>query len=156
MLKLNQPIGTNWRADPNDIVNTKRSLAQLGYYDVPAHRGIDDWTDDAMFDGIRAFQKAKDLQVDAFMRPGGPTEKAINTDLGEGETPSPNTRGGIQKPGDRMPVIKPPPTDPNMPEIKISPNRLPGGPYIDKNGNLILEGIDPRTGFPIPPPKGPY
>jgi len=50
----------------------------LGYYKVPAHRGIDDWTDDAMFDGIRNFQKANGLKVDAFMRPDGPTAKAIN------------------------------------------------------------------------------
>lgn len=75
---LNQPIGTNYRADPDDIMNTKRALNQLGYYKVPAHRGIDDWTDDAMFDGIRSFQKANGLKVDAFMRPDGPTAKAIN------------------------------------------------------------------------------
>ncbi len=41
-LKLNQPIGTNWRADPDDIMNTKHSLSKLGYYKVPAERGIDD------------------------------------------------------------------------------------------------------------------
>lgn len=44
----------------------------------PAHRGIDDWTDDAMFDGIRNFQKANGLKVNAFMRPDDPTAKAIN------------------------------------------------------------------------------
>jgi hypothetical protein len=75
---LNQPIGTNYRADPDDIMNTKLGLNQLGYYKVPGHRGIDDWTDDAMFDGIRSFQKANGLKADAFMRPDGPTAKAVN------------------------------------------------------------------------------
>lgn len=157
--KLNQPIGTNYRADPDDIMNTKRALAQLGYYDIPAHRGIDDWTDDAMFDGIRNFQKANGLKVDAFMRPDGPTARAINAGLGEGETPPPDASpGGPREPGDRMPVLKPGPNDPEprTPVIKRIPNKYPAGPYMDEHGNIIIEGIDPRTGFPIPPPKGPY
>ncbi|MBF0326526.1 MAG: peptidoglycan-binding protein [Alphaproteobacteria bacterium] len=78
---LKDPIGTNYRVDPNDLMNTKRALNQLGYYNIPAHRGIDDWTDDAMFDGIRRFQRDNGLKVDAFMRPGGPTENAINQRL---------------------------------------------------------------------------
>lgn len=78
MLTLNQPLGTNYRADPQDIMNTKRALSRLGHYPIPPHRGIDDWTDDAMFEGIRAFQKDNGLKVDGFMRPGGPTESAIN------------------------------------------------------------------------------
>jgi hypothetical protein len=80
-LKLKSPIGTNYRVDTTDLMNTKRALNQLGYYNIPAHRGIDDWTDDAMFDGIRRFQKDNNLKIDAFMRPGGPTESAINQRL---------------------------------------------------------------------------
>jgi hypothetical protein len=34
-----------------------------------------------MFTGIRSFQKDNALKVDGFMRPEGPTEKAINTRL---------------------------------------------------------------------------
>lgn len=75
--KLKDPIGTSYRVDPNDRMNAKRALNQLGYYNIPPHRGIDDWTDDAMFDGIRRFQRDNGLKVDAFMRPGGPTERAI-------------------------------------------------------------------------------
>lgn len=77
-------------------MNTKRALNQLGYYDIPPHRGIDDWTDDSMFDGIRRFQKANSLKVDAFMRPGGPTERAINHQLRQESFGSPkavNLRG---------------------------------------------------------------
>lgn len=79
--KLHEPMGTNYVVTPSDIMNTKRALNQLGYYDVPPERGIDDWTDHAMFDGIRRFQKSNGLKVDGFMRPGGPTENAINRRL---------------------------------------------------------------------------
>lgn len=34
-----------------------------------------------MFNGIRRLQKDNSLKVDAFMRPGGPTETAINQRL---------------------------------------------------------------------------
>lgn len=78
---LKKAMGTNYVVDPGDIVNTKKALNQLGYYNVPPHRGIDDWTDDAMFDGIRKFQKDNGLKVDALMRPGGPTETSIRSQL---------------------------------------------------------------------------
>lgn len=81
---LSKAMGTNYTVDPGDIVNTKTALNQLGYYDVPPHRGIDDWTDDSMFNGIKAFQKDNGLKVDGFMRPDGPTEQAINSSLAEG------------------------------------------------------------------------
>lgn len=78
---LKKAMGTNYTVDPGDIVNTKKALNQLGYYDIPPHRGIDDWTDDPMFNGIRAFQKDNSLKIDGFMRPGGPTEQAIQQRL---------------------------------------------------------------------------
>ena len=37
-----------------------------------------------MFDGIRRFQKANGLKVDGFIRPGGPTERAINQQVAGG------------------------------------------------------------------------
>jgi hypothetical protein len=164
MLNLKSPIGTNYRVDPNDLMHTKRALSDLGYYDVPPHRGIDDWTDDATFDGIRRFQKDNGLKVDGFMRPGGPTEQAMNTSLadnenkpglGEGETP-PYTggKGQMREPGNNMPVIVPPFADPNMPVIKKL-EKLPG-PYIDENGNLILNDPGPLAPRRVRPPKGPY
>ncbi|MEW5729134.1 MAG: peptidoglycan-binding domain-containing protein [Pseudomonadota bacterium] len=78
---LKDPVGTNWRLNTGDLKNTKRALSQLGYYKVPPERGIDDWADTQLFDGIRSFQKDNGLKVDAFMRPGGPTEKTINARL---------------------------------------------------------------------------
>lgn len=86
---LKDPVGTNWRLNAGDLKNTKRALWQLGYYKVPPERGIDDWTDTQMFDGIRSFQKDNGLKVDAFMRPGGPTEREINTQLAAARSPAP-------------------------------------------------------------------
>lgn len=86
MINLKSPIGTNYRVDPDDLMGTKRALNKLGYYDIPPHRGIDDWTDDAMFDGIKRFQKDNNLKVDAFMRPGGPTEQKMNIQMAAGES----------------------------------------------------------------------
>lgn len=85
MLNLKSPVGTNYRVDPNDLMDTKRALSDLGYYDIPPHRGIDDWTDDATFDGIKRFQQDNGLKVDGFMRPGGPTEQKMNIQLVAGE-----------------------------------------------------------------------
>ncbi|CAA7614955.1 peptidoglycan-binding protein [Magnetospirillum sp. UT-4] len=96
MLNLKSPIGTNYRIEPNDLMNTKLALNQLGYYDIPPHRGIDDWTDDAMFDGIKRFQKDNGLKVDGFMRPEGPTEQKVNIRLAANEGPSQSGQG---KPG---------------------------------------------------------
>ena len=38
---LKKAMGTNYSVDPGDIVNTKKALSQLGYYDTPSHRGLD-------------------------------------------------------------------------------------------------------------------
>lgn len=95
--KLKSPVGTNYRIDPNDLTSTKQALSQLGYYNIPPHRGLDDWTDDAMFDDIRRFQGDNGLKVDAFMRPSGPTENAINQRLQRASFGSPlfwNNDGG--------------------------------------------------------------
>ncbi|NFV81882.1 peptidoglycan-binding domain-containing protein [Magnetospirillum aberrantis] len=83
--KLKEPVGTNYRVDRTDLMNTKKALNQLGYYNIPPHRGIDDWTDEATFEGIKRFQKDNGLKVDAFMRPGGPTETKVNQQIAAGE-----------------------------------------------------------------------
>lgn len=79
--KLKQPMGATYTVDPSDIVNTKTALTQLGYYKPPKGIGIQPWTDESMFDGIRQFQKNNALTIDGFMRPGGPTENRINQHL---------------------------------------------------------------------------
>lgn len=76
--KLAQPMGEEYNANPRDIVNTKKALNQIGYYQQPFGGGFGDWVDNDMFHAIRRFQKDHRLEVDGIMRPGGPTEAAIN------------------------------------------------------------------------------
>lgn len=163
---LNKAMGTNYTVDPKDIINTKTALSQLGYYDVPPHRGIDDWTDEAMFNGIRAFQKDNDLKVDGVMRPGGPTETAINAGLaedgekpglGEGEKPPLGT-GDLRWPGENMPIGIPPNVTPKMPVLTESPTQWYPFATRGRDGKPQVEGPHPKGKWapPIRPPKGPY
>ncbi|OAN55732.1 peptidoglycan-binding domain-containing protein [Magnetospirillum moscoviense] len=123
---------TNYQVDPDDIVNTKQALNSLGYYDVPPERGIDDWTDDAMFKGIRSFQQDRNLKVDGFMRPGGPTEDAMNTQLAAAEDRrQPNTGRASEVP----PNIK----DPNTGRVRTVP--LPRGAGRDERDTPSM-GVD--------------
>ena len=74
--KLKQTIGSNYRVDPDDNLETKRVLNKMGLYDVPDY-GMTSFTDDAMFEGIKLFQRTNGLTVDGIMHPGGETEKAM-------------------------------------------------------------------------------
>lgn len=78
---LNEPFGSDYTVDPEDIVSTKTALKDLGYYEPPEGIGMQPWTDEATFNGIKNFQQDNDLKVDGFMRPGGPTEATINKQL---------------------------------------------------------------------------
>lgn len=150
---LSKTMGSNYTVAPQDIVNTKTALNQLGYYPVP-DRGIDDWTDDPMFDGIKAFQKDNGLKVDGLMRPGGPTEVAINARL-DGQ----NDGQVVLAAGRRDPnVILPSqiPQNQRTPEgrPKVQPVLPPGWRYEDDtkgtawdpNGQLHRRGT--ILGFP--------
>lgn len=147
---LNKAVGSNYTVDPGDIVNTKTALNQLGYYDVPPHHGIDDWTDDSMFNGIKAFQKDKGLKVDGFMRPGGPTEAAIShllADNGSGREANgdgdlgPFQAGPIKIPPQppRPPIRMPPPYDadqPWPPVFRPRPGEKPQKAYPPPKGGI--------------------
>ncbi len=82
--KLRMPVGETHNVDPDDAANTKAALNRHGYYATPSGGEFGGWVDSAMFDGIRKFQKNNNLKVDGFMRPGGPTERALAD--GEEET----------------------------------------------------------------------
>lgn len=77
-LKLKRPMDEYSNVDYGDIVQAKRALNQLGYYQPPIGNSIGAWVDNNLFDGIRNFQRDNRLKVDGVMKPGGPTETAIN------------------------------------------------------------------------------
>lgn len=77
-LAIKKPVGPAHALDEEDVLNTKKTLALLGYYKPSTRAGMTPWPDTPMFEGIKTFQKDKDLKVDGLMKPGGPTEKALN------------------------------------------------------------------------------
>lgn len=79
--KLNRPMDESTNVDPADIVNTKRALNSLGYYTPPFGGGFGDWVDNALFSGIRQFQRDNGLKVDGMMKPGGATESTIRAQM---------------------------------------------------------------------------
>jgi hypothetical protein len=85
-LKLNQTLGSSYEADQDDVRGMKTALSEVGEYTPPRH-GINGWTDDALFDGMKRFQKKRGLHVDGVARPGGPTETNLNSALAEGLRP---------------------------------------------------------------------
>jgi len=68
------------RARPADVLDVKRALNRMGFYDVPDY-GMTPHADRTMFDGIRRFQRANGLRVDGVMRRGHATERAMNDAL---------------------------------------------------------------------------
>ncbi len=67
-------------AGPEDMLNVKRALNRMGFYDVPDY-GMTPHADRTMFDGIRRFQRANGLRVDGVMQRGHATERAMNDAL---------------------------------------------------------------------------
>lgn len=89
-LSLRAPLGPDHLVEPADIVDTKKSLMALGYY-APLESGEPGaWVDNDLFAGIKRFQRDNGLQVDALIRPGGPTERALNEALDETLPPPAN------------------------------------------------------------------
>lgn len=77
-LKLKKEISeTTADIDADDVLSVKRTLEDLGHYDRPEW-GLTKFGDNRMFDGIRNFQKEKNLKVDGIMKPGRETENKIN------------------------------------------------------------------------------
>ncbi|MTI11294.1 hypothetical protein [Curvivirga aplysinae] len=102
---LNSTLAKDSPADPEDTLNVKRKLHKSGFMDMPSY-GLDDMPDQPMFDGIKKFQAAKKLKVDGVMKPGGETEKSMQSHPG--------------KPGPDLPVVMPGPgegQDENCTEI---------------------------------------
>lgn len=78
--RIKSTLATSSNVDPDDVLRTKRALHTLGFYKPPKW-GITEIPDRDLFDGIAAFQKRHGLQIDGVVKPGGPTEKAIESSL---------------------------------------------------------------------------
>ncbi len=80
--QLDGTVSRTTMLNRDDVVKSKIALRELGYYDIPDY-GLTDISDEAMFDGIKEFQKDKGLFTDSTMQPGGETQKELNKALPE-------------------------------------------------------------------------
>jgi hypothetical protein len=78
--KLKSTVGSSDPVGPEDALTTKHALFRLGVLKRPKE-GFSPYPDQAMFDGIRKFQKQKGLLDDGIMRPNGQTAEKIAEDL---------------------------------------------------------------------------
>lgn len=88
-LNLRAALSPDHLAAPDDILDTKKTLMALGYYRPVDGTEPGAWVDTDLFTGIRQFQRDNGLKVDALMRPGGPTEQAMNAVLEDAPPPPP-------------------------------------------------------------------
>jgi len=78
--QLKKPIGPNHVVDPDDVVRIKTALVDLGFLEVP-EEGVTPWPGRPTIHAVADFQREKGLPVDGVVKPGGPTQRAINQSL---------------------------------------------------------------------------
>lgn len=91
-LMLKQPFGRNHNVDLDDSLSIKRALNSLGYYQIPRH-GLTPYPDEALFKGIKAFQRDSRLRADGIMEPGGETAVALGESISR-LNPTPSISSG--------------------------------------------------------------
>jgi murein DD-endopeptidase MepM/ murein hydrolase activator NlpD len=79
-MKLSTTIGPSYNVGESDTLEVKRALLALGHYTIPSY-GLTPYPDQAMFDGIKAVQRALGLSPTGVMRPDGPEHRAIAASL---------------------------------------------------------------------------
>ena len=78
LFNLNQTFSSSSIVSTTDVQNVKHALNRLGYYAPPKDIGIMGFTDKAIFDALKQFQKDKNLLVTGEMRPSDTTVQMIN------------------------------------------------------------------------------
>ena len=130
-----------------DVAKVETLLGDAGYYKPLTNDGPNGWHNSNLDQAIRTFQKDKGLEVDGFLKPGGPTIGKIGSLLGGGEAqgqntsnPSAQTQGFWGGPKGDWPGVLLPGDDPQSP-------RRPGG--------RDPGSFDPPGTFPMPKPQPP-
>ena len=72
--RLNEMLTRIGRADPQDMINAKKVLKDLGYYETPDY-GMTEYPDTPPFDGVTQLQTGLRLRPDGVMKPDGPTDR---------------------------------------------------------------------------------
>ncbi|MBI1301336.1 MAG: hypothetical protein GC137_06725 [Alphaproteobacteria bacterium] len=80
-IDLTKPVRRSGQLDPFDVRKIKKALNRLGYYMPFEGIGITDFSDDEMFQGLRAFQRQRGLVENGEIRADDETLKALNDAL---------------------------------------------------------------------------
>lgn len=78
MIDLNKPFAANSAVDEGDVRPMKIALNRLGYYLPPKDFGATHIVDRDVFEGLKRFQKDHGLLATGVVKPGDPTERALN------------------------------------------------------------------------------
>lgn len=79
LLKLKDEVSeSSCAVNPDDVLEVKGALNKFGLYKTPNY-GMTKFVDSQMIDGIKKFQQDNGLKVDGVMKPGGETEKKMNS-----------------------------------------------------------------------------
>lgn len=77
---ITNPLSTSANAHPLDVLKIKSALGLLGHYETPDW-GVSQFPDAALFAAVEKFQRDQSLKVDGILKPGGPTEQALQAAL---------------------------------------------------------------------------
>ncbi len=72
-IQLTQPIVNSGTQDKWDIRQMKKALNRLGYYHPKTPAGVTGDADQALFDALKAYQRARKLPVTGQVAPDDPT-----------------------------------------------------------------------------------
>jgi Bacterial toxin homologue of phage lysozyme, C-term len=77
---LEGEVGNGRENRPRDVVRVKTVFRRLGRVEKPEH-GFSGFIDGPLDGAIRSFQRANNLRQDGFLRPGGPTQRQLQSQL---------------------------------------------------------------------------
>lgn len=80
-IKLKRLFAANNSVDEFDVLQMKKVLNRLGYYQPLEQTGITGMADKAVFDALKEFQKDHGLSQNAVIKPEDGTEAALNHEL---------------------------------------------------------------------------
>ena len=77
-IELSKPFASNGIVDEYDVIQMKKALNRLGYYQPYEKIGVTDIADKGVFEALKAFQKDHTLPATGTAKPDDGTVKALN------------------------------------------------------------------------------
>ena len=132
---LSRTLSPFEHAYPADVDNVMAALARLGG-DLP-----DTPRAPSLIDRIEAFQRSGDVRVDGIMRPGGVTERLLNTALWEHDMPGEQKARRVLPLGATVGYQG----DNAAPDVRRVEDALRGAGYLDGTINDLVYRGDEKS-----------